>query len=150
MPIQLAATEKALTINDKDFRVWANLVATYLWLKDDDKAAAARERELALLESSVKSQPQDAISQSELASIYAQQKKRDEALARIQTALALAPDDARVLFNVGAAYEVLGDRPSAIRFVEKALQKGYPQDDLSAAPELQTLLQDPKFKSQGK
>ncbi len=145
-----AATEKAIALNDKDYRVWSNLIATYQWLQEDSKAGPARERELALLENLVKGQPQDAVAQSELASVYAQQKKRDKALTRIQTALALAPDDPRVLQNVGDAYEKLGDRPNALRSIEKALQKGYPLDDLRADPALQSLLQDPKFRLSAK
>jgi serine/threonine-protein kinase len=141
-----AATEKALTFNDKDYRVWSNLLAAYEWLKKDDKAAAARERELKLVEEAVKSQPQDATAQSELAGLYAAQKMRDKALIRIQAALALSPDDPRVLVNVGDAYETLGDRPNAVRCVEKALRKGYPLDDMKSDPSLQNLLSDSNFR----
>jgi eukaryotic-like serine/threonine-protein kinase len=142
-----AMTEKALSFNDNDYRVWSNLVATYDWLGKSDKAAAARTHELKLVEDLVRAQPQDATAQSELADLYAVQKMRDKTLTRIQTALALTPDDPRVLTNVGAAYEVLGDRVSAVRYVEKALQKGYPLDDLKADPGLQKLLADPNFRT---
>ena len=140
------ATEKALTFNDRDYRVWSNLVSAYEWLKNDDKAASARERELKLVEDDVKNQPRDATAQSELAGVYAAEKMRDKALIRIQTALALSPDDPRVLVNVGDAYEKLGDRPNAVRYVEKALEKGYPLDDVKSDPGLQNLLSDPKFR----
>ena len=142
-----AITEKALSFNDNDYRVWSNLVATYDWLGQSDKAAAARTHELKLVEDFVRAQPQDATAQSELADLYAQQKMRDKALTRIQTALALAPDDPRVLTNVGVAYEAAGDRVAALRYVEKALQKGYPLDDLKADPNLQKLLADQNFRT---
>ncbi len=145
-----AVTEKALTFNDKDYRVWSNLLAAYEWLKNDDKAAVAREHELKLVEDAVKDQPQDATAQSELAGLYAKQKMREKALVRIQTALALSPDDPRVLVNVSDAYEKLGDRVNALRSVEKALQKGYPLEDLKSDPDQQALLQDPKFRPNGK
>lgn len=145
-----AATEKALTFNDKDFHVWSNLLATYEWMKKDDKAAVALEREQKLVEEAVKDQPQDSTAQSELAGLYAKQKMREKALIRIQTALAISPDDPRVLINVADAYEVLGDRPNALRNVEKALQKGYPLEDLKSDPDQQALLQDPKFRPSGK
>jgi serine/threonine protein kinase/tetratricopeptide (TPR) repeat protein len=145
-----AATEKSLTFNENDYRVWSNLLAAYEWLKEEDKAAVARERELKLVEQAVKDQPQDATAQSELADLYAAQKMRDKALVRIQTALALSPDDPRVLVNVGDAYENLGDRPNAVRFVERALGKGYPLDDLKSDPGLQNVLSDPNFRPNGK
>src|SRR5262249_26631061 len=145
-----AATEKALALNDKDYRVWSNLIATYQWLKDDVKAAAAREREIPLVEDLAKAQPQDAVAQSELASLYAAQKLRDKAFVRIETALALAPDNPRVLQNVADAYEILNDRRNALRSVEKALQHGASLEDLQSDPELQSLLQDAKFRPQAK
>jgi eukaryotic-like serine/threonine-protein kinase len=144
------ATEKALTFNDRDYRVWSNLLATYERLKEGDKAAVARERELQLVEEAVKDRPQDATAQSELADLYAAEKMRDKALIRIQTALALSPDDPRVLVNVGDAYEELGDRPNALRYVQKALGKGYPLDDVKSDPVLQNLLSDAKFQPNGK
>jgi serine/threonine-protein kinase len=145
-----AMTEKALSFNDKDYRVWSNLVAAYEWLKENDKAAAAREQELKLVEDLVKLQPQDATAQSELAGLYAERKSHDKAMIRIQSALALSPDDPRVLVNVGFAYEKLGDRPNARRYVDKALQKGFPFDDLQSDPGLQDLLSDPNFRPQRK
>lgn len=144
------ATEKALTFNDKDFHVWSNLLATYEWLKNNDKAAVAREREQKLVEEFVKDQPQDATAQSELAGLYARQKLREKALTRIQTAVTLSPDDPRVLINIADAYETLGDRPNALLFVEKALQKGFPLEDLKSDPDQQALLQDPKFRPSGR
>ncbi|HLW81928.1 MAG TPA: protein kinase [Candidatus Acidoferrales bacterium] len=145
-----AMTEKALALNNKNYRVWSNLVASYEWLKEDAKAAAARGRELALVEDQVERQPQDAVAQSELADIYAGQKMRDKALIRIQSALALSPDDAQVLVNVGVVYEALGDRPHALYYVEKALQKGYALGDLKSNPDLQSILSDPNFRPSGK
>jgi serine/threonine protein kinase/tetratricopeptide (TPR) repeat protein len=145
-----AVTEKALALNDRDYRVWSNLMACYEWLKMDDKAAVAREREQKLVEDVVKDQPQDATAQSELAGLYAKQKMREKAMTRIQAALALAPDNPRVLVNVADAYELLGDRMNALRYVEKALQKGYPLEDLKSDLQQQALLQDPKFRPNGK
>jgi eukaryotic-like serine/threonine-protein kinase len=71
---------------------------------------------------------------------------RDKAEAHIQTALALAPDDPRVLANVAAAYEVLGETPAALRNIEKALAKGFPLDDLKADPILHKFTDDPNFR----
>jgi eukaryotic-like serine/threonine-protein kinase len=141
-----AMTEKALALNDGNYRVWSNLVASYKWLKDDSKAAAARQRELPLVLSELKRQPQDAVAQSELAGLYAQQNMRDDSLLRIRSALALSPNDPRVLLNIGEAYEDLGNRPEALHYIEKAVQKGYTLADLKSDPYLQDLLSDPKFR----
>ena len=142
-----ASTEKALAINGKDYRVWHNLASDYTWLKDDSKAGAAAERELALLEARVKDAPKDARAQSSLAILYARKKMREKALTRIQAALALAPDDPGVLVEAGETYEALGDRREAVSHVEQGLKRGYSLDDVKNDPWLVPVLSDPSFQS---
>ncbi|MBV9572944.1 MAG: protein kinase [Acidobacteriales bacterium] len=144
------ATQRALQFNDKDFIVWANLVVAYEGLNDPTKAAAAREREQPLLEQAVQSNPRDAAALSRLALLYAEKKLRDRALPRVQTALALAPDDPDVLENVGETFETLGDRAQAIQYVEKSLDKGYSLNSLQTDPALKGLLSDPNFRPKTK
>jgi len=57
--------------------------------------------------------------------LYAKKKLREQAISRIQSALALSPDDTTVLEAVGQAYEDLGDRAQALQYIEKSIQKGY-------------------------
>jgi eukaryotic-like serine/threonine-protein kinase len=149
-PEAAAMTEKALQLNDKNYMVWNNLVIAYEWLKEEDKAEAARKRMRELLEQTVKIQPQDALAQSHLALLYAHQKLPEKAVTRIQTALALAPEDPTVLENVGGAYEVMGDRRHALEYIGKALQKGYALEQVRNDPEFQGLLADPNFRPTGK
>jgi serine/threonine-protein kinase len=141
-----AMTEKALELNDKDYLVWANLANAYAWTKETGKLETVRSRELSLLEQAAKTKPNDAQVQASLAAVYAQKKMKDQALARAQTALVLAPDDPTVLVTVGSAYEILGTRKEAIQFIQKGMAKGYTLDDLQRDPDLQTLLSDPSFK----
>ena len=137
---------KALQLNDKNYLVWANLMSAYQALDQKDKAAAARERAIALLEQMVKTKPQDALTQVSLAALYAQKGLRDKALTRVQAALALSPDDPNVLELAGETYENLGDRPHALQCIERALQNGYPLTGLKDSPDLQKLLSDPNFR----
>lgn len=138
--------ERAVQLNDKDYNVWANLSATYANLNDEAKAAAARDREFPLLQQAAESSPRDSGVQSRLALLCAQKKLRVEALARVQTSLALAPEDPDVLENVGETYEALGDRTRALEYVEKSLLKGYSLESLKDTPELKNLLSDPNFR----
>jgi len=140
------ATEKALQLNDKDYVVWANLVLSYERLKDKEKAGKARDREMPLLEQAALDTPRDAVVQSRLGLLYAKKNLREKAISRIQSALVLSPDDPDVLDNVGEAYEDLGDRAQALRYIEKSLQKGYKLIDLENNPSLQGLLADSNFR----
>jgi serine/threonine protein kinase/Flp pilus assembly protein TadD/TolB-like protein len=145
-----AATEKALLMNDKDYMVWGNLRSAYEGLKDTDKANRALDHEVALLEQVVRDNPRDGLAQARLAMLYGKKKVREKAVSRIQSALALSPDDPNVLAIVGIAYEDLGERGQALQYIEKCLQKGYALADLKNTPDLQGLLSDPNFKASGK
>jgi eukaryotic-like serine/threonine-protein kinase len=145
-----ASTEKALQLNDKDYLVWGNLGIAYEGLKDKEKETEAWDHEIALLEQAVRDSPRDAIAQSNLGLLYAKKKLREKAIPRIQSALALAPDDPGVLEGAGQAYEDLGDRALALQYIEKSLQKGYALADLKNIPDLQGLITDPNFRPSGK
>ena len=144
------AVEKALQLNDKDYMTWGNLALAYEGLKDKEKADKAHDREIVLLEQAAHDTPRDAIVQSMLGLLYAKKKLREKALPRIQSALALSPDDANVLANVGEAFEDLGDRAQALQYIEKSLQKGYALTALKNATDLQGLISDPSFRPSGK
>ncbi len=141
-----AMTEKALQLNDKDYLVWANLANAYGWLKETTKLQTARSKELALVEQAARTQPNDAQVQATLAALYAQEKMREQALVRFQTALALAPEDPVVLVTLGGVQEALGNRREAIQLAQKGIAKGYTLDDLQRDPDMQALLRDPSFK----
>ena len=144
------ALEKALRLNDKDYVVWSDLEFAYACLKDKEKAGKAQDRETVLLEQAVRDTPRDATAQSYLAAVYAKKKLREKAIPRIQSALALSPDDPNVLEFAGEVYEDLGDRAQALQYIEKSLQKGYALGDLKKIPDLQGLLSDPSFRPSGK
>jgi eukaryotic-like serine/threonine-protein kinase len=141
-----AMTEKALQLNGNDYRVWSNLIAAYKWLKETDKTNAAREQLLAVLIQTTTLKPQDALAQSILAIIYAEKKLKEKALTKIQTALALSPDDPEVLENVGITYEQLGYRQRALDYVKKALQKGFAPERVAGDADLQNLVADSNFR----
>ncbi len=144
------ALEKALKLNDRDYLVWANLEFVYTCLKEKDKASQAQDREIVLLEKSAQDAPRDGKVQSDLGLLYAKKKLGEKAIPRIQSSLALLPDDPNVLENAGEAYEDLGDRAQALQYIEKSLQKGYALSDLKSIPDLQGLISDPSFRPNGK
>ena len=139
-------TEKALKLSDHDYAVWSNLLLAYEWLKQTDKAEDVRKHMLALVEERVRLEPQDAEAEATLAYLYAHYRRGFEAAARVQTALALAPDDPNVLADVASAYELMGKRSEAIAAMHKAIQKGYGVEQLKTDPEMAALVADPKFR----
>ena len=145
-----AMIEKALKLNDQDFQVWYNLLLSYQWLKQDDKAANAASRTISLLEKLVQTNPQDPEIQSVLGLLYAMRKDRERAMPRINAAMALGPQDERALEDVGEAYEELGDRALALRYLHESLKVGGTVEGLASRPGLQDILKDPSFRANGK
>ena len=144
------ATRKALELNDKDWRVWANLQLAYAWLKDNDKMRVARARTLSLLEQYAALNSQDASVQSMLSTYYAEDQLREKALACANAALRLAPKDPWILADIAETYDDLGDRRRAIQFAQNSLKNGYTLADLKERPNLIGLLADPSFRPRGK
>lgn len=144
------ATEHALQIDGNNYLVWNNLALAYEASRQNDKAESARRKTDQLAEQVVALKPRDAMAQSTLATLYAHDKLNEKAIARIRTSLALAPDDPSVLSNIGEAYEFMGDREHALKYIERALNKGYALDEIANEPGLQSLLADPRFKPSGK
>ena len=140
-----AMTEKALQFNDKNFIVWANLVNIYKALGQKDKADAARQREIQVLEQGVQAAPHDAKAHGYLAVLYADSKMRDPALRHARAALANAPEDPLVLALAGTTYEAFGDRRRALQLIHQALKKGYSLQTLKQDPDLRALMADPDF-----
>ena len=141
-------TEKALQLNDRDYMVWNNLVYCYGWLKEKDKADAARGRMQGLLEEAVKATPNDALAQATLAEVYAHEGQRSQAEAHLQTALALAPDDGNVVAEAATVNELLGNRAAAIAQLQKAVKKGYALEQFTIDPAMSALISDPRFHQQ--
>jgi eukaryotic-like serine/threonine-protein kinase len=136
-------TEKALQVNDKDYRLWNNLAIAYEWLGQPDKARQAFSQELTRLEQIAPLRPDDAEVHANLGAMYSQLHLRDKAKTQLDAALALSRDDAGILGKAGEAYENLGERSLALEYFRKALQKGWTLEDLKMNPDLRSLLSDP-------
>lgn len=140
------ALKQALKISSGDYVVWNFLMVADQWQKKDADAADARHHAIILAEQAAKLQPTDPQAQAVLAYLYAQDTQDDKAETRIQTALALAPNDPSILADVGEAYENMGNRARALEYIEKALEKGLTLDQIRAEPTLQSLLRDPRLR----
>jgi Flp pilus assembly protein TadD len=142
--------QRALALNDKDWRVWANLMISYQWLNDEVRANEARSKAQAAIEQLLEVTPQDAHAHSELGRYYAQENLRDEALSQIRTALALGPKNGEVLANAAEISETLGDRKQAILYALASMSNGLKREELEVQPGLRGVLADPNFRKSGK
>jgi serine/threonine protein kinase/tetratricopeptide (TPR) repeat protein len=140
------ASKKALEINNRSYEVWINLTASYEWMRETALANESREHAILLLEEAIRLNTQNTEAHAFLAALYAKNGLRDKASTEIHISLALSPADQYSLAQVAAAYELLGDRKDAIRYLEAALNNGLDRGQLREDPEIQGILSDPVFK----
>ena len=144
------AFERALALDDRDYRVWRNLGLSYRWAPgESDKAGPALERAVGLGEERLRVNPRDAGLLADLGDCLAVLGRSALARERLAAALALAPDDVEVQQRAAAAYEQLGDREAALRWIRRALAGGYPLAQVAIDPGLAGLRADPRFPRAG-
>jgi Flp pilus assembly protein TadD/TolB-like protein len=142
----ISASKEAIQLNDQNFEVWMGLAAGYEWAGDEGRASAAINKALSLLESAVELNSQDAEAQATLASVLAKRGLKGRAVQQIQISLALSPNNEYVLSQIADAYELLGDRKNAIKYLQQALINGLPAEQLNGDPEIQGVISDPSFR----
>jgi len=147
-PAAAAAYEKAISISQRDYRLWRNLATAY------DKAPGQRERSkaayrkaMALAEEEREIDPNDGRVIIDIADCASMLDEKDKALKLTEEALKLSPKDSEVQYTAADIYETLGDRTSALFWLEKALRAGYQRTLLETSPSFAKLRADPRYRT---
>jgi serine/threonine-protein kinase len=138
--------EKALQLNENDYRLWINYANLCERLGRQQKAEEASRRALPRLEAEARLKPQDAGVQASLALLYVTLHDREKGLARLAMVEAMAPEDRDIMIRLAEAYEGAGNRARAVAWLNKALQHGSTPEKLQRIPELRPVLTDPNLK----
>jgi serine/threonine-protein kinase len=137
--------QKALELNDKDYRPWNALANAYLWLGRSTDAKDCYRRALPIIEKDASLHPTDAGLQARLGLAYIRNQDRTRASSHIRAALALAPKDPEVLSAMAEVYEIVGERREAIVWLRKAVAAGQSMDNLYNDTVLHKVVEDPTF-----
>jgi len=138
--------EKALDMNDTSYKVWVNLANACYWLPEKRKESyEAYRRAAELAEEERKIKPRDARVLASLAGYYAIIGEENLALARVEEALRIEPDNATINYYAGHAYNQLGRRDKALELIAKAVASGYPKEEIARDPWLRELRMDKRF-----
>ena len=140
--------QRALGLNDQDYRSWGSLALAQMWSQRNRANARANfKRAAEMAERALQVQPDDANALADLALYNAHLGERNLALPRIERVLALAPDESEILVAAANVYELLGMRSQALKQIRQALARGHPADQINNDPEFSKLVQDPEFRS---
>ncbi len=142
----IAATHKAIQLNDREYDLWSNLADGHEWLGEEEQAGGARRQALVLLEQAIRRNPKDADAQATIAAIYAKDGLGEKAVEHLQISLALSPNSQYVLSEAADVYELLGNRPLARDYLVQAIAHGMKPEELNGDPEIRGVLTDPVFR----
>jgi len=130
-----------------DYLNWANLADALKWLPGREAdALRAYGKARALLAPRLAHAPADVVMVSRMGLYSARTGSAVEAGALLQQAQALAPHNADVQFRVGLAYELLGQRDTALIAIHHAVGLGYPVAFVDAEPDLVSLRRDERYR----
>ncbi len=129
--------ERAVAITPNSHRLWRNLGAALYWAPGErDKAAAAYQRAIELAEQERRVNPRQPALLAELADAYSMVGRHGETRDAAAAVERLGAGDAEAMFNVASAYEQIGERAQALKWLQKALAAGYSREQVARSPGL--------------
>jgi tetratricopeptide (TPR) repeat protein len=141
--------EKALQLDDTDYRIWAFLASAYYWIPGkEEKARDIYQRAITMVEKELKNNPRDQKLLSDLALYCATAGKSEKARTILQQLVDSEPDILDVIIDIGFVYERLGERELALKWIEKALEKeDQALKEIEDFPDLRELRADERFQA---
>jgi len=140
---------KALELNDTDYRVWGFLSSAYKYADppQPNRSSDASLRAKVLAEERLEVNPRDADLLIDLASFHIDLGDENSAEQMLARAISLQPADVTIQTKIGGVLEHLGDRERALQWFGKAIENGYPVEEIykSPDPKISVLRDDPAF-----
>lgn len=132
--------------NSDHYLMWANLADAYRWSAgSEEKANAAYRRALQILKNRLSPTNKQPQLYSRAALFSAKSGQFSEARNLLAEALSLAPNDISVLFRAATTSEIIGERASALTYLQQAITRGYPVSIVKNDPEFAKLRRDPRY-----
>jgi len=140
------AYRQALSFDQGNYQVWANLASALRSLGDTAGASAASTRERALVQERLSVNPRDPVLQLALAQCDAALGDLAGARASLAEVLKSAPTDPEMQFDIAVLYEFwFHERDQGLRWLAKAIDGGETWREIDRSPYLTELRKDPRF-----
>jgi len=140
------ALRRATEINPLEAIRWGNLGNAYRWLPGhEEDSSRALDRAIELGRDQLSRNPDDVKLRARLAGWLASRGYRMEAQEAVESALRSAPENPDCMVRAGHVFFQLGDRDEALRWIRRAVTRGYGVEELRASLELAPLRSDPEF-----
>ena len=137
--------EKAVAMSPNEEWFTGNLADGYRWNGQKEKSLATYHKAIALAYKELQVNPRDASVMGRLASYYAKQDDRAQALEWMSRARTLDPNSVQ-LMSQAAIVHTLASRPEeALADLREAFQRGYSTEEARREPEFRSLQSRPEF-----
>jgi tetratricopeptide (TPR) repeat protein len=137
--------ERALAIEDGDYRLWGNLGFAYQSGAEPERAERPFRAAIAHAESELEHSANKAEVLSQIAMYHAALGQQKEGLAALNRAVASSPEGADVIADIAEAFEDLGQREAALEWVERAFSLGVPPSRFENVPSMRGLIADDRY-----
>jgi len=138
--------EKALALGPNSYVAAGNLADSYRWAPGlKDKAPAMYRRAIENVDRALITNSKDAYALSCRALYWANLGNPKRAMEDIQKARAIAPSEARYVYQLAVIEEIGHHRDQALKALGKALRAKYSVNEIARAPELADVRRDPRF-----
>jgi len=142
----VSAFEKAVELDANYYLHWGNLADGLRMVPGGaEKANDAYSHAIQLVRGWLEDHGNDLSANSSMLIYLAHRGDAAEALAELGKLAAKSPGSPGVLFNMGLAAEIAGDREAALRHLEAALEKGYSINEVRDEPDLIDLRADARY-----
>lgn len=144
----IEAFERALDMpgGTNSHELWGNLGDACRWTPgQEERASEAYLRGIQLLREQLNATPEGATLRSRLALYLAKRGDREEALRELEKLERITSKDALTDYRMAVAYEVAAARGKALAALDKALRKGFPEEQIRKDPELLALREDRRY-----
>lgn len=133
-------------LNPNSYVVIGNLASAHEQVGNDDLAKDYYRKAIDIAENQLDVNPNNVQIINDLGTYYADIEENTLALKYLNRSIELDSNNTDMLYRVATAYERMGDRENALKWMEMAIEKGYPIMDIFNQPELQELIEDERFK----
>ncbi len=143
----VALVQQAVDANGDDYNTYMPYIGALELLGLKKEAALYREKLTAVLQQQLERVPEDVRARILLGAMLALIGNEEEAVRHLQTAVALRPNEASILYNAACTYGAMKRKSEALEMLKRALAAGYGNLDwMRKDPDLDCVHDEPEFK----
>jgi len=143
----VAVAQQAIDANGDDYNTYLPYINSLERLGLKKEATQYREKLTSALQQQLERVPEDVRARILLGAMLALTGSEEESIRQLQTAVALRPNDANILYNAACTYGVMKRKPETLEMLKRAVAAGYGSLDwMRNDPDLDCVHDEPDFK----